>query len=158
MKKALMWWVNGVLFVIALNLMGCATVGIPKEVSYAPRVQNSLTFLYAYIQEVEFGFCAYGHLDGDTLRVERVELALMLAASPDSMVATCEPKALGFGHSHRRALGRAQCGFSLTDIKYLANRPQTFGFVVCAGPTDDQMSITWAHKAQAKLWLKEEEK
>ena len=157
-REAWKFWAIAVGFFLAtLIFNGCASLRIPKTVVYEPKAVNTVTFLYAYIQETEFGWCAYGKQEGDTLRVERIELAYMVqVVSPDTIIFSCEKKALGRGHSHRQARGEGEhmCRFSILDLEALVKLSHPYAFVICAsGNPEAPYGLGWAHKEQAKKWL-----
>lgn len=117
-------------------LAGCASIE-PKIVQMTPRVQNNLAFLYDRVQIVantEFAFCAFGHVRGDTISIESIELSQISHASSvevDHNPESCESDSfLGKGHSHPPSDTR--CYLSDLDWLTFASKPYRFDFLVCA--------------------------
>lgn len=151
-----------VLCALAVALTTCATLRDrpeppgPTTATYSEAVVRKLGFLWRNVQEVEFGFCGYGTIDGDTAHVEDVALSDILKAVPDTIWQRCPSDALGTGHSHRAAHGVGACGFSLGDLYYMAVNRHRIGWVVCAGPSDSTFAVHMLTRAQALKHLQKQ--
>lgn len=135
MSRFMKLWLVAALAVIVINmfLAGCAYNPAPRVVAvrYEKPVINAAMFLYDHIQEVEFAFCGFGRMEGDTLVFERLEMAYIHKADSVSVHSSCPKTALIHGHSHPKVFGAAVCHPSKGDLEYYRQNSQIVGVVIC---------------------------
>lgn len=136
-------WIAVVAVVIGSALTGCSGlnfVSTPRMAAINPRVYNNLQFLYLTTQvggQREFVYCLYGRIAGDTMFVERLELAEMNLFDGSNTRAKYEdkgcrtPDMLGTGHSHPPGY---LCEPSNVDWESFRNtRRNRYLFLTCQG-------------------------
>ena len=116
------------LMAVALFFVGCASLP-PRGLQFTPRVANNLQFLFDRV-DTEFAFCVFGRIERGVMKIERVEIPFIQAATQEFVFYYfCDgPQFLGMGHSHMKGV---PCQFSETDYKTLLNNDAEYGFLVC---------------------------
>ena len=129
--------IAALLMILLLFLASCAKLG--TKIHLPDRAKNNLNFLYDHM-DTEFAFCVFGDVQGDTLRVERIELPLIHSATYGSVhYDPCTgPKLLGIGHSHPP---ESVCEFSPVDVQSLITTNAPYGFLVC-----NERQLIWYEK------------
>lgn len=112
--------------VLVLVLSACATS--PKRIVVSPQADNNLGFLYSGIP-VEFAFCAYGQETKELVWVKRIDLPMILKATPDLVwYGECSGRDfLGYGHSHLEP----PCALSETDVESWQVMKPKYAFLLC---------------------------